>query len=115
MYMTAKTSPPTPTIMGSTTLSTAAVATAASTALPPRMSTCRPACAASGWLVTTIPCCAMTSERLCAGQPSARAPRTALQNAGCGAGPQNMLLAGGGSGGGVCANAQVLPETITHN
>src|SRR3984957_10227480 len=29
-----------------------------------------------------MPCCAMTSERLCAGQPSARAPRTAPQNAG---------------------------------
>src|SRR5260221_13911426 len=30
----------------------------------------------------------MTSERLCAGQPSARTPRTALQNAGCGSAPQ---------------------------
>src|SRR5882724_430238 len=70
--------------MGSTRLSTPAVATAASMAFPPRIRTCRPACAASGWLVTTMPFWAMTSDRLCAGQPSARTPRTAWQNAGSG-------------------------------
>src|SRR5579863_8269311 len=78
--MTANKSPATPTIIGSTTESTAAVATAASTAFPPCRRICRPASAASGWLVATIPCCAMTSDRVCAGQPSARTPRTALQN-----------------------------------
>src|SRR5258705_11707967 len=82
--MTAKRSDATPTIMGSTRLSTLAVVTAASIAFPPRISTCRPACAASGWLVTTMPFRAMTSDRLCAGQPSPRTPRTALQNAGPG-------------------------------
>src|SRR5450755_1668551 len=80
--MTAKRSEPTPTIIGSVRLSTPAVATAASIAFPPCFRICNPACAASGWLVTTIPCWAMTSERLCDGQPSARVPRTALQKAG---------------------------------
>src|ERR1700686_3111563 len=46
----------------------------------------------------------MTSERLCAGQPSARAPRTALQNAGCGSDPQAA------PGGGTCAIAQLPPR-----
>ncbi len=77
-----------PTIMGSVTLSIAAVATAASMAFPPCRRICNPACAANGWLVTTIPCYAITSERLCACQPSVRTPRTALQKAGCGADSQ---------------------------
>jgi hypothetical protein len=70
--------------IGSTRLSTAADATAASMALPPFIMICRPACAASGWLVVTMPCEAMTSARLCAAQPSARSPRTAVQAAACG-------------------------------
>ncbi len=41
--------------LGSTTPSTAAVAIAASTALPPFMRTCTPANVASGWLDATIP------------------------------------------------------------
>src|SRR5215470_8162409 len=82
--MMAKRSPPTPTIIGSTTLSTAAEATAASTALPPCWRIRSPACDASGWLVTTMPRRAMTSDRLCASHPSARSPRTPLQNAGAG-------------------------------
>src|SRR3954465_9403938 len=80
--MTAKTSPAGPTIIGSTTLSTAALATAASTALPPCMRMRSPACAPSGWLVTTMPCRAITSERVCASHPSERSPRSPLQNAG---------------------------------
>src|SRR5215472_13156492 len=43
-----------------------------------------PACDASGWLVTTTPRRAITSDRLCASQPSARSPRTPAQNAGFG-------------------------------
>jgi hypothetical protein len=68
-----------PVFMGSTTLSTAAAATAASMALPPRCMICNPACAASGWLVVTMPCGAITSARLCPRQPSARSPPTAAQ------------------------------------
>src|SRR5579864_5894883 len=97
--MMTKRSPATPTIMGSVMLSTAAVATAASMALPPRFRICRPACAASGWLVTTMPCVAITSERVCAGQPEARTPRTAWQNAGAGVERHH------GSGAGVAAVA----------
>ena len=51
----AKQSPPMPVDIGSTTQSTAAAASAASTALPPRSSARSPACVASGWLVATIP------------------------------------------------------------
>ena len=39
--------------VGSTTVKAIAAASAASTALPPRRSISRPACAASGWLVAT--------------------------------------------------------------
>jgi len=39
---------------GSVRVMTAAAAIAASTALPPAVSTRRPACAASGWLVATM-------------------------------------------------------------
>src|SRR5258708_19822894 len=77
--MMANRSPAIPTFIGSTTLSTAAAATAASMALPPPMRMRKPACAARGWLVVTIPCCAMTSTRLWTFQPSDRSPRTALQ------------------------------------
>src|SRR5258708_34326179 len=80
--MTAKRSEATPTIIGSTILSTLAVVTAASIAFPPRISTCRPACAASGWLVGTMPFPALTSDPLFAGQPPAPHPHTRLQNPG---------------------------------
>ena len=56
-------SPPMPVMCGSVTLSTAAAATAASMALPPRRSTSRPAAEASGWLVATAPLRAWTVER----------------------------------------------------
>src|SRR2546430_1406438 len=56
-------SPPIPVIGGSTTLSTAAAVTAASTALPPRSSTARPAAVASGWPVAIMPCGAYTVGR----------------------------------------------------
>jgi hypothetical protein len=46
-------------------------------ALPPPSIIRNPAWAASGWLVVTMPCGAMTSARLCARQPSERSPRTA--------------------------------------
>jgi hypothetical protein len=52
-----------PVIVGSTTLSAAAVATAASAALPPLRSISRPACAASGWLVATAARRAISGER----------------------------------------------------
>src|SRR5438045_6889998 len=41
---------------GSTTLSAAAVAAAASNALPPLASSLAPACAARGWAAATTPC-----------------------------------------------------------
>src|ERR1700683_44439 len=50
----------------------------------------------------------MTSERLCPGQPSARTPRTAPQNAGCGLSPQKAP-------GGVCAVAQRPPKQRINN
>src|SRR6187399_1638325 len=67
------------------TSSTAPVATAASMALPPRRRISRPASLASGSLVATMPCRAITSERPCASQPCAREPGTAsMSAAGCG-------------------------------
>ena len=51
----AKASPPMPLADGSSTLSAVAVAMAASIALPPACSTCRPACAAKGCDVATMP------------------------------------------------------------
>ena len=71
------TSPPIPALPGSTTFSAAAVATAASKALPPFSRICSPACAAIGWLVATMPLRASTSDRVCGSQPLARSPRTA--------------------------------------
>ena len=56
-------SPPTPVDTGSTTFRTAALAIAASTALPPCIRTRIPATAARGWLVATIPCLAKTVDR----------------------------------------------------
>ncbi len=50
----AKQSPPIPVDIGSVTQSTAAAASAASAAFPPRSSIRSPACVASGWLVATI-------------------------------------------------------------
>ncbi len=44
-----------PLLCGSTSPITALVAIAASTALPPRSSTCTPARAANGWLAATMP------------------------------------------------------------
>jgi hypothetical protein len=52
-----------PVDIGSTTLSMAAVVTAASAALPPSISTLSPAMAARGWLVATMPWRASTAER----------------------------------------------------
>jgi hypothetical protein len=49
----AKQSLPMPLLVGSTTVSVMAVATAASTALPPFASMERPAWTASGWVVAT--------------------------------------------------------------
>jgi hypothetical protein len=46
-------SPPIPLLVGSTTVSAIAVATAASKALPPFLSISSPAWAARGWLVAT--------------------------------------------------------------
>ncbi len=103
--MIAKRSPPTPTFIGSTTLSTAAAATAASMALPPCFRTCSPAWAASGWLVVTMPCWAKTSARDWAAQPSVRSPRIARQAAGFD-GPSQVE-----SSGAVCARA-VEPQAI---
>lgn len=48
---------------GSVTLRAAATATAASAALPPALSTLRPASAARGWLHATQPCWHSTGER----------------------------------------------------
>src|ERR1043165_6442215 len=56
-------SPPTPVIIGSVTLSIAAIAIAASTALPPRLRTSRPTSDASGWLLATIACWLRTTDR----------------------------------------------------
>jgi hypothetical protein len=57
-------SPPMPVELGSTTFRVAAVQMAASTALPPSIKIRRPAIAARGWLVATIPLVAITVERL---------------------------------------------------
>src|SRR5437764_13301339 len=71
-------SPPMPALSGSVSPSIAAVATAASAALPPFLRICRPAWAASGWLVATMPWRASTSERVCWVQNHIRSPRTAV-------------------------------------
>ena len=56
-------SPPTPVMLGSVTLSMAAIAIAASTALPPRFRISMPTCEASGWLDATIAWPARTTDR----------------------------------------------------
>src|SRR4051812_10143440 len=58
-----KQSPPIPVEPGSTTFSIAAVAMAASAALPPACKIVKPACAANGWLVATMPRVAITLLR----------------------------------------------------
>src|SRR6266404_5256672 len=60
----AKRSPPMPFETGSINPSVAFAAIAASTALPPRFKISIPTCVAAGTLVQTIPCRAMTSERV---------------------------------------------------
>src|SRR5258708_33467859 len=80
-------------------------ATAASMAFPPCMRIPSPACAARGWLVTTMPCRAITSDLLCCSHPSARSPRSPLQNGGLTAALQ---VAAAGSH---CADA-IAAETI---
>ena len=57
-------SPPTPVETTSTTFNVAAAATAASTGFPPSINIFRPAMAARGWLVATMPFLAWTVERL---------------------------------------------------
>src|SRR5262252_9372365 len=104
--MTANMSAATPVLLGSTRLSIAAVATAASIALPPFIMICRPACAASGWLVVTTPWVAMISERPWAAQPSARSPRTAAHAAAFGSVSQTDTA------GRPCGQAAVAIEAI---
>src|SRR5688572_24070111 len=58
-----KASRPTPVITRSGTLSMAAIAIAASTALPPRLRTSRRTCEAGGGLVATIACRLPTTDR----------------------------------------------------
>src|SRR5262249_6375140 len=71
----AKRSPPMPSLIGSTTPSTALAAMAASTAFPPSSSTCAPALEARTWLLATIPKRGTTMERPCGsgGTPAAQA------------------------------------------
>ncbi len=52
-----------PLFMGSTTPMAASAAIAASTAEPPRARICAPACAASVWLVATMPSRVITIDR----------------------------------------------------
>ncbi len=52
--------------------SAALAAIAASTAEPPDFRMSSPTCVASGWLVHTMPCCAMTSERVANDRPVMR-------------------------------------------
>ena len=57
-------SPPSPFIIGSVTLTIAAIAIAASAALPPTFRMSRPTSAASGWLEQAMPVFAKTGARL---------------------------------------------------
>ncbi len=63
-----------PVMVGSTTASTAAAATAASMAFPPDWSICRPAAEASGWLVAISPLRASTTDRVARGFGAGRSP-----------------------------------------
>ena len=56
-------SPPRPLLNGSTTFRVNAAATAASAAFPPDCKTDKPATAASGWVVASMPFVAATTER----------------------------------------------------
>src|ERR1700733_432898 len=121
--MTAKRAPARPVFIGSTTFSTAAVATAASMALPPFIRIWRPACAASGWLVATMPCWAITSARPWAAQPTALSPLTASQAGGLGSALQTdssgIVWATAAAGHRAKANAaahdSVLTEIVTES
>ncbi len=62
-YTIAKASPPMPVMFGSVTLRAAAIAMAASAALPPRFRTSSPICDASGWLDATMPWVERTTDR----------------------------------------------------
>jgi len=57
-------SPPSPFIIGSVTLTMAAIAIAASAALPPALRMSLPTAAASGWLEQAMPVLAKTGARL---------------------------------------------------
>ena len=67
-------SPPTPLPVGSISPRAAFAAIAASTAVPPRLSTSSATWLASGWLVAAMPCVAMTSERVGTSDPLGRGP-----------------------------------------
>ena len=58
--------------VGSISPSAALQATAASTALPPALRMSMPIWVTSGTLVQTIPCCAITSERVANARPVTR-------------------------------------------
>src|SRR5262245_11299042 len=103
--MMAKRSPDGLTIIGSTRLSMADVATAASIALPPFFRMSRPTWAASGWLVAIMPLRAITSERRCKDQPSARSPSTALHPEGFDSPPHGLI--------GDCARGDDTPSATT--
>ena len=72
-HSSAKASPPTPLWGGSQTVSMAAAASAASTALPPASSARTPARVASGWLVATIASAAIVGRRAHPDAPDAAA------------------------------------------
>src|SRR5215510_13116742 len=69
-------SPPTPLLMGSIRPMVAFAAMAASTAVPPRLSTSSATWLTSGWLVAAMPCVAITSERVGTSEPLGRGPAT---------------------------------------
>ena len=83
-------SPPIPVMFGSVTLSTAAMAMAASAAFPPRFKISSPVSEANGWLVATMPRLARTTDRptgtpenqvlSCAGGPPSPLPIGAVMS-----------------------------------
>src|SRR5262245_43026016 len=72
----AKISQPKPLPVGSMRPIVAVAAIAASTAVPPRLSTSSATWLTSGWLVAAMPCVAMTSERVGTSEPLGRGPAT---------------------------------------
>src|SRR5690348_9246883 len=76
-------SPPTPLPVGSISPIVALAAMAASTAVPPRLSTSSATWLTSGWLVAAMPCVAMTSERVGIREPLGLGPGSAADNASC--------------------------------